>query len=363
MAAGRLEARRLALKKELQRRGRRLRGGIWEELVRTHVVDLVAHGQVGLEHLTEIYLRKEEDLQPQRLARREVLRDVKAKGARGRALSEMLARRLRTACGVDAFRDEVLAGKLLSAEELPGWIEAQAAREAPVSDSEAAVSAPPRAPLDWLFAPDAATHAQWLAARAKGAHAAPSLPLSGEPPVLEYAVAAGRPGSTAIRPGGALAQLKSVAADLCASTGCSEQAAVSFALCGVVPALPKARLTVHHGVYPAADRIELMVTAGMSPKKVAALYREAGREGRGARVPALDKKHVALALLADRARESGRGWKKLRRRWNWDHPAWRYKPAKDPRARRFAREAKRAWTHITGERWRDPRGAESLVQQ
>jgi hypothetical protein len=77
---------------------------------------------------------------------------------------------------------------------------------------------------------------------------------------------------------------------------------------------------------------------------------------------AMDERHLALALYVDEARQSGLGWKELHRRWNEVHPKWRYETANDPHVRRFALEARRKWSRLTGEQWRDLRD-ERLVRR
>jgi hypothetical protein len=69
----------------------------------------------------------------------------------------------------------------------------------------------------------------------------------------------------------------------------------------------------------------------------------------------MDEKHLALALFVDESRRSGLGWKELHGGWNESHPEWRYETDNDPHARRFALEARRSWSRVTGETWRDLR--------
>jgi hypothetical protein len=293
-----------------------------------------------------------------------VVREVEDSDVRAKALSEMLARLLCGWCGVDAFREQALAGKLLSVEELPRWIEEQAAREGPVAGHYLTIPAPIREPHGWLLTGDVAAYADWLSERAKRVAEDPKseLPLARTqgPVVLEYGVPPQGGGVIAIRSDGILALLKSVVSGtkgLCGYTGWSERSAVAFVLCGRIPSPRRASVVVRSGGYAAATEIELAVSANMSPTEVAALYQDVRVRERGAPERAMDARHLALALFVDEARESGLGWKELRRLWNKKHPGWRFKTATDPHARRFADEARRCWSRVTGEKWRDLRDA------
>lgn len=352
-----------ALQKELRvEHMTRMREGIWKDLVHSRIVDHVREGRMSVADLAQVYLRKQEDLFPPRVPRREVLREVADEGARARALSEVLARALCGICGVDAFRAQVLGGKLLSLSELASWVKDQAAREGPVSPQYVTIPAPFGERLEWLVTGDVAIYAAWLAERARRvAHDAESelpVPVTTGSLVLHYGRRLPEEGQIQIRGDGVLAQLKEVVSGIkgiARFTGWSERAAVSFVLCGVVPTLPRASVAVSYGAYPAAARVELTLSTNMSPKEVAALYQEARQSQREVLERAMDDKHLALALLADEAIGSDLTWKELRRRWNRSHPEWRYLAAKDPDARRFATRARRAWSQVTGESWRDLR--------
>jgi hypothetical protein len=174
------------------------------------------------------------------------------------------------------------------------------------------------------------------------------------PLVLEYCTPGGALALIAVAAGGRLDRLKRIVSGgggVRALSGWTEAEAVSFVLCGCVPAQPRARACLRPGVYPALDRVELSLAAELSAKEVAALYRDARPAQRAARSQRLGKKQLALALFADEARFEARSWKALRRRWNRCCPEWRFKASSDPGARQFARAAKRAWSRVSGERW------------
>lgn len=364
MADSRLEALRRDLRAELRRRGvRRLRSSIWQDLVTSRIVEVAMRDRGGgIKGLADAYFRKLQIYYAPRVARSTVVREVADDGARARVLSEMLAPLIRGICRVDAFREQVLAGKLLAPEELSAWIKAQAEREGPPIGYYVTIPAPIREPHGWLASHDVAAYAIWLAGRAKRVAEEPESELPRGQTLgsldLEYGPPGGCGEAIVIRGDGMLALLKSVVSGImgvCAYTGWSERSAVTFVLCGVVPVPPKALVGVHYGTYPAATRIELTVSANMSPAEVAALYQEVRASERGDLERAMDDKHLALALFVDKARESGPRWKETRRRWNEAYPDWCYAEAKDPHARRFALEARRTWSRVTGEAWRDAR--------
>jgi hypothetical protein len=357
MADARLKEVRRGLKQRLRLQGTDLRQAIWRDLVDSHIVDLLSRGEIDFEYLAALYLLRERKAAARR-ARPVVVREVAGEAAREQVLATMLARRLSRASGVIAFREEVLAGQLLSRMQLPRWIEAQARRDAAI-DARSTAASPPRRPLDWLFAqgdPDFAPaprgQEQLSAEETRGNPPAPAIPLSA---TLGYCTPEGAVALTSVCAGGRLDRLKRIVSGndgVCALSGWSEPAAVSFVLCGHIPTHARARAFVRPGAYRALDRIELSLAAELSPKEVAALYRDVRPRQRAGHSRRLGKKQLALALFADEARGEDRSWKALRRRWNRRHPDWRFKPGGDPHARHFARAAKRAWSCVTGERWR-----------
>ena len=355
------ERLRKALKEKLARQGLRLRPAIWKDLVHSKNVRLVLEGKSSFERLLEIYLDKEETYYPRPVAGREVVQIIEDTHARARALSELCARLLRGYCGVDAFRLQAgLAGRLLSVEQVGPWILEQAQGEGPVAAHYVMVPEPARLPGAWSWSRDRRSSADWLVGRARDIAEDQSSELPGaslqEPLVLEFS---GAPkGRIEIRGDGLLAGLKEVVSGrkgLCGFTGWSERAAVAFVLSGQIPPYRTATVAVRRGLYPAAAQIELQLSANMSVKEVAELYQEVRAGLRGACERCMDDKHLALALFIDEMRESGLGWKALHHDWNRRYPKWRYKTTGDPHARRFALEARRTWSRLTGESWRDLR--------
>lgn len=353
------------LKTMLANDGSRLRARIWTDLVHSRYVAMVVRGKMDLERLAEIYRHKEVIYFAARTTRGESVREVVVEDARARALHEALARELSWTCGVDAFREQQLGGKLLGPEEIASWIKKQAARDGPVTGYYVTVPAPPREfhgsmMVTAIIGGDTAAYARWLARRAEAVAAdlTSELPFASSrgPLSLDYTVP-GRGASTiAIRGNGVLAQLKEIASGIKGVgrlAGWPEQEAVAFILCGWIPPHRTTSVVTRLGAFPAAARIELTVSANTPVGEVVALYQEARAEVRGAFEREMDDKHLALAVFIDELKESGLGWREIQRRWNERHPRWRYETDNDPRGRRFALEARRTWSRLTGEPWRN----------
>ena len=121
---------RAALRRELDRK--RLRDGIWKDLVHWGFAEQVLRGSRTIEWLANAYRIKEEDYHPQRRARphREPPADRRAQ-----ALAQIVAFRLDWLLPAMAlFRERHLEGGHLSVEEMAGWITGQAAAEGPPLD-------------------------------------------------------------------------------------------------------------------------------------------------------------------------------------------------------------------------------------
>jgi hypothetical protein len=356
------EALRRALEDKLALQGETMRSKIWTDMVNSRYVQAVQRGKMTPERLLELYLQKDENYFGPPVLRPEVVRVVEDDDARTRALAEMLARLLCGPCGVTAFREQVLGGRLLGIEEIVPWVCEQAGREGPVSAAYVAVPAPPGEPLGWTTSGEVTAYAQWLARRARAVADDPTseLPagITSGPLTLEYGPLGRGAAVIEIRANGILACLKEIASGsngLCLHTGWLERAAVAFVLGGLLPPRRYATVAARPGAYPAAAQITLTLSANLSVKEVTGLYRGARSAFRGAFERSMDKKHLALALFVDELRESGLGWQELHRLWNERHRGWRYTTSNDPQSRRFALEARRSWSRLSGADWHDLR--------
>ena len=118
---------RAALRRELDHK--RLRDGIWKDLVHWGFAEQVVRGSCDIVWLANAYRIKEEDYHPQHRTRphREPPADRRAQ-----ALAQIVAFRLDWLLPAMAlFRERHLAGGYLSVEEMAGWITGQAAAEGP----------------------------------------------------------------------------------------------------------------------------------------------------------------------------------------------------------------------------------------
>ena len=259
-------------------------------------------------------------------------------------LARILAAEAARRQDVAAFRREVLGDRLLPREEVGPWIRAQAEGEGP--------------PTSWFrFAlPDEVEVDPRMGAedmlRLAGGRAA-SQRWRLEVEALDYAEV-GSPWvqRVPIRAGGTLARLKEVATRLSRHYGWREAAATTFVLTGAVPAVPPATIAVRTApAAPALARIELSLDPRLSPQEVATLYARERRRflGPGRQDRVLSAKHLELAAhVAEQGTDAG-GWEGLLASWNAAFPQWSYR---GPGALgRFSRDARVAWTRVTGRRW------------
>jgi hypothetical protein len=354
---------RAELRARVIKRGLRWRPAIWRDLVNSKNVKWVVEGRASVEDLIAVYLRKEETYYARPVPQHEVVRIVEDEHARARALAELCARQLDSYCGVEDFRVRAgLAGKLLGKDAVTEWVLGQARGEGPVAERYVMVPEPADDHLRWSWTLDNESYVGWLIRLADrvaddAAAELPAMKLH-EASVLQFALTERGPRHLQIRGDGLLARLKEVVSGeqgLCVFTGWSEHAAVTYVLSGQLPAYRNATVSVWRGLYPAAAQIELVLSANMTDKQVGELYHEVRSELRGAFERGMNEKHLAFALFIDELRDSGLGWKELHRRWNVRHPDWAYETEKDPHSRRFSLEARRTWSRLTGETWRDLR--------
>ncbi len=288
--------------------------------------------------------------------------------ARSEALAEIAACATdRYEWAVRGFRSTHLAGGLVALDQLTAWVEEQAKREGPPAESYVRVPLPQVALERVMLARSAGEYAAALAAEAERLASVEDAELPGgfheAPEVLEY----GPPGESkkrvAIRGDGVLAQLKHLVSGpiggLRSHISWSEAEAVAFVLCGWIPSLPKARVSVRfsHGLYPALSRLRLEVDPRLTPKEVGHLYNTWRARFHVGRDRPMDEKHLALAIFAERTRTEGRPWSELRAQWNEGHPGWAFATDEDPFAKRFGLECRTAWSRVTGEKWGQPMGA------
>lgn len=234
---------------------------------------------------------------------------------------------------VQKFRKEALGGRLLSPEEVPKWIEEQAAKEGRTV----------------TISFDVLAGEGWQERLLKQVNRAVETDqYSWRLTLLAYI----DPSSSwqkhiPIRKDGVLGRLKQLAKKF--DGFWDEAQAVWLILTGEAFAIPsaKTRLTFRTRGVP---RITLEVSPHLKPEAVAALYAQARRgdfldfppASKKTRRP-LTEKHLTLAVFA--VEEEG-SWQELLNRWNEKYPQWQYKEK-----RTFARDAKAAYRRVTGWWW------------
>ncbi len=351
---------RLALTKTLATKGVRLRSRTWMSLLDGGRIDAVLSGELDLEGLVELCVRQQTSTNASPVARREVVREVEDDRDRARVLAQLLARKVVRCCDVDSFRAEALDGALLLPKHMARWISEQRQHEgAPSSRYVAIPIASVEAP-DWLTGRDTAGYAEWLAQQARRIAAdstseLPSTALRGSM-VLDYEMTAGKLAHLPIRSDGTLARLKTLVSGdegVCALSGWTEAAAVTFVLCGKIPTPRAATVTVRHAAYPAATQLDLLVSTNLRGPELAQLYQQVRASQRGIYERLISDKLLVLAVFVDEHKDSGLSWRELRRQWNELHPQWRYETARDQKALVFSTDARETWSRITGEDWHD----------
>lgn len=304
----------------------------FESLVRDGYVADWLLGEVTAEHVVEEYVRR---LQRQR-REREVRPD-----RRLAVLSEILAIEAGRLPAVQKFRDEVLRGKLLQPDEVPGWIEARTAEEGPPT---LFVSLRVAAPADTVpTGPDFHSYVEF--ARRVIADGGKPVQVSTSRETIAFMTPDGWVKRVFIAYGGTLWRLKDAAQKVTRNVPWSEPRAVHFILTGETPMLPRARITITMpGLQP--PRVTLSVDPRVSPQEVANLYRQARREVYGGTDRAISEKHLQLALFLAGKRGESLTWQAMMEDWNQLHPEWAYN-----NYRLFARDAAEAWRRVTDTKW------------
>lgn len=235
-------------------------------------------------------------------------RDGSAYVSRTFAVSALLATDARDREDVQQFRREVLGGRLLSAEEVEGWIE--------VNSQE------PEA-KDWFKKKAQAVKRQYRrleAARKAGR----SYSIEGHAELLAYY----KPGAkwTQTRPiarVGKLWRLKRLVSALVKDYPWEEAKAVGFALTDGCP-LITATATNHFGSFP---KVTLNFPAWYSEEDVVRLYWHARKHSFCAKMPAISRRTSRLIEFVCEKKESWESWEACWKQWNEDPDTpleWQY---------------------------------------
>lgn len=219
------------------------------------------------------------------------------------ALAEILAAEARQLPEVQAFRREVLGGRLLSEEEVPEWITRLIEEEGHKM----------REGKPWEYLSYTVPKDEWRRV-------------------------------VPIRKGvGKLWQLKTLCRKLCRRYPLWQEAqAVSFVLCDDIPLIPKARIQIQFSSH-FPPRIILNLDPRLSPEEVARIYAHYRAEVRSGRDRPMSEKHLTLAVFVAENEEPGSTWTSLMKKWNEEHPEWAYQ-----NRHLFARDARAALRRVTG---------------
>ena len=129
---------------------------------------------------------------------------------------------------------------------------------------------------------------------------------------------------------------------------------VQLVLASTPPPTTLARLVVEPvEPFSAQSRILITIDPRVSPKVLAEKYSEVRRQLNGKGPPrdkAITDKHLELSIPAEEKRHAdGPGWEELLASWNSRFPQWEYTGVNAHI--NFARDARSAWTRITGDAW------------
>lgn len=323
-----------------RRLGQPPREDIWTSLLEDRYVQEAMCGLLPLDDLVKRYRQLARIFPAKAVRARRPERDrerVLPADRRLAALAEIWAAEAGRFPEVQAFRRQVLDGKLLAPEEVGAWVSRQVAQQGP--------------PTVWvkLPLPEGACPAhphdtnclQALVTLPEDLRA--NWPLESSLETLAYP-SGERVSQVPVARGGTLWRLKELAAYLTAMFPLwTEPQAVAFVLTGAVPTLLRARASFEVArVGP--PRVVIDADARMSPEEVANLYAEARRAAMPKRAAPMSDKHLRLAVhLAQHVELS---WSALLASWNTAYPQWAYSNTFI-----FARDAIAAWCRVTGRKW------------
>jgi len=185
---------------------------------------------------------------------------------RHEALARIVAAEAARDPEVQAFRREVLRGRLLRPERVAAWVERQAERDGqPTVWVRVPLDARGRLPRQ---APDAGRSVETIEYPLDSGRAGPvpTLAGSGGAGVFRFWSRSGRVGSRPIASRGRLERLRGVASALGRSFGWPESDAVAFVLSGAIPPCPAVRWGLDSYLrLPSLSRVRLELSPRLSP--------------------------------------------------------------------------------------------------
>lgn len=229
------------------------------------------------------------------------------------ARSMLLAREAGQLPEVQAFRRDVLNGRMLKPEEVETWVKTASKTDEAADRPGGYVTVPQPKGAQVSF------RDKHLALEPDTLAGSPVVRLSSE--FLAYGV----PESawirrTVARYGGILDRLRHLAESLERRYDWPEALGTLFVLTDMVPLVSRVRQTVHGG----SGRITFNIdVATVTPRQLAQFYgRTLARLRKGRRIRALTTKHLRLAVFA--VERSEKSWGRRFTEWNKEFPKWRY---------------------------------------
>ncbi len=319
--------------------GRPIHPSLWDHLVRQRLVgDVLDCADAEAEE------RAIADLIEEARKLEALLRDMRENAVvieraippdrRGTAATRILAAIARRQRNVAIFRQDVLAGELLTADQALAWVTDQV-------EIQGSATTYVRAPLREAGTPSGAPAGRPILLKDwdRISQIPPGYTVREEVDYLGFP----KIGQVAVSFDGPLGHLKVVAKDLERWLGWSESTGAWFVLTDETPPhLPVVKSRLEWGLVPAASRIVLEVSPTLKPQQVAKLYSEMRSLYDLPPTRAITEKHAELAVFANEVND-GRSWGNAMGKWNREHSAHQYM-----QVRLFTRDCRQAYLRVTG---------------
>ncbi|NPV80168.1 MAG: hypothetical protein HPY52_07810 [Firmicutes bacterium] len=324
--------------------GHQVRDDIWQALLDDDLIQGFIVGEFEFEDLIERYRHYDSHFSLTAHAQRKEERKEIPPDRRLDTLAQIWAIEASRLPEVISFRQEILQGRLLQLEEIDTWVKQQLAQKqggARWVKVALPANVEPKNSRDFSCLQSILS----LPEKAKAA-----WPIEWSVDILEYPGTDKWVNKVPVPHFGPLRRLKDLASCLQGIAPLWQEAqAVAFVLCDVVPALPKARGTLHFSSIGPA-RVTLELDPRLSSQEVAKLYVRVRRDVFDGWDRPMTEKHLSLSIFL--AENPGIAWRELMAIWNRKFPEWIYSDW-----RVFSRDARAAWQRITGREYpRRPSG-------
>ena len=243
---------------------------------------------------------------------------------RAEAISQLVAVEANKHPQVVQFRDRILRGRLLEADQLDRWFSV-VARKQQFKQWIKVYASPEEIAAGAVFIDSSNT-------------------VNSGFDILSYTI----PGTDEVRrilvsSKGILGWLRWLSETLSVEFCWTKAATTTFVLTGATPPIPESTHHIRRGNISALTRVQMVIDPAMSPREVSALYREIRLRHFGRRHRSMSEKHIELAKFWSTANQD-LTWKALRDQWNALHHKWAYK-----RDQNFARDCEQARNRLLGQ--------------